>query len=382
MNLSCFADRSPIVFGIGQWHPHHRLTFADTRRANTMSTQSEQLPIVTITIPTLNEANYIERTLTTIAAQTYPLDKMEIIIADGRSEDGTCDIIQQYIANQKPEKLTIRLIDNPGRIVSTGLNAAILASNGEIIVRVDGHTFIEPDYVQQCVDALCRSKADGVGGPMRAVGVGYVAEAIALATSSPFGIGNSTYRTSQYLRERFVETTHMGAYRKETLLRVGLFNKQFIRHQDYELDYRIRHGGGAIFLSPFICSTYFVRGSLRKLWRQYFQYGFWKGRFLRHNPRSIRWRHTIPPLFVLSLLTMALATLVWFRPGLVMLLAISMLYFFFILVGSIHTCRKDENRKYLPIVFLSFILIHFSWGIAVWLGIITPNVLLPRHWPR
>ena len=338
--------------------------------------------MVTVTIPTLNEANYIERTLNTIVAQTYPQEKMEIIIADGRSEDRTRDIIQQYIANQKPEQLTIRLIDNPGRIVSTGLNAAILESNGEIIIRVDGHTFIEPDYVQQCVDALHRSKADGVGGPMRAVGVGYISEAIALATSSPFGIGNSTYRTSHYLIERYVETTHMGAYRKETLLRVGLFNKQFIRHQDYELDYRIRHGGGAIFLSPYIRSTYFVRGSLRKLWRQYFQYGFWKGRFLRHNPNSLRWRHTIPPLFVLGLLLTAIAALVGFRPGLIMLQTTIMLYLFFISVGSILTCRKNENRKYLPIVFPSFILIHLSWGFAVWLGIFTPDFLLPKHWPR
>lgn len=341
-----------------------------------------QPPTVTVTIPTLNEAKYIERTLNAIIAQTYPPDKIEIIIADGRSEDGTRDIIEQYIANQKSEQPTIRLIDNPGRIVSTGLNAAILAAQGEIVIRVDGHTFIEPDYIQQCVDALQRSKADGVGGPMRAVGVGYTSEAIALATSSPFGIGNSTYRTSHYLIERYVETTHMGAYRKETLLRVGLFNKQFIRHQDYELDYRIRHSGGAIFLSPYIRSTYFVRGSLRKLWRQYFQYGFWKGRFLRNNPRSIRWRHTIPPLFVLGLLVTALTALVGFRPGMVMLLAIVMLYSFFILVGTLYTCRTSQNRKYLPIVFSAFILIHLSWGMAVWLGIITPDFLLPKHWPR
>ncbi|MCI0394004.1 MAG: glycosyltransferase family 2 protein [Chloroflexi bacterium] len=346
-----------------------------------------ELPTVTITIPVLNEATYIGSVLDAVLAQDYPQDKLEVILADGMSTDGTQEIIQRYVRQQAEANgwrtgpyLTV--INNPGRIVSTGLNTAIREARGDVIVRVDAHTIIEQDYVRQCVAALEQSGADGVGGPMMAVGAGYTAEAIALASSSPFGIGNSVYRTSRYFRERFVETTHMGAYRKGTLFKVGLFNEHFVRHQDYELDYRIRQGGGSIFLSPYIRSHYFVRGSLQKLWRQYFQYGFWKGKFLRESASSLKWRHAVPPLFVLALAATIILALAGSPLGLPSLFMTGALYLLFLLLGTAATCAKKECLKYLPITPIIFVCLHLSWGLGVWFGLFLPELLSPKRWPR
>lgn len=355
------------------------------------SHHSSELPLVTVVMPIFNEESYIEACLTNIFAQDYPMDKLEIIIADGMSTDRTRAIIQKIIdgdcspgsqkkygqLNAKPQ---ITLLDNPKRIVSTGLNLAILQAKGEIIIRIDGHTLIESDYVAQCVLALQRTQVAGVGGPMISRGRGYMAEGIAIATSTPFGIGNSTYRTSRYFKEQPVETTHMGAYWKKALLDVGLFDEKLVRHQDYELDYRIRHRGGTVLLSPHIRSHYYVRGSLQKLWRQYLQYGFWKGRFLRRNPLSLKWRHTVPPLLVLSLLVGGLGAMI--NPiGKIIFSAEVVLYLIFILIGVLVSCGK-EKLKYFPILPLIFFCLHFSWGSGVWLGLLMPNILAPQHWER
>lgn len=356
------------------------------RNLSVPQSEAPEWPTVTIAIPLLNEACFIEQTLDAVYRQDYPPDRMEVIIADGMSSDGTRDIVVAYSRRLREQpRLTppLRLIDNPGRIVSTGLNAAIQAATGEYIVRVDGHTIIEPDYVRQCVMALQRSAADGVGGRMRAVGRGYIAEAIAIATSSRFGIGNSLYRTRRFLTERAAETTHMGAYRRDTLLRVGLFNEHFIRHQDYELDYRIRQLGGSILLAPNIRSHYFVRGNLHKLARQYFQYGFWKGRMLRNRPQAARLRHLVPPLFVLTLFVTALFTLAGSAFAGPLLGLISMLYLLFIVAGSIVNCGGAKGRwKYLPVLPIIFMCLHLNWGSGLWLGIVTPERLSPRWWPR
>jgi succinoglycan biosynthesis protein ExoA len=343
-------------------------------------------PFVTVAVPVLNEASYIDRVLQAIVSQDYPADRMEIIIADGLSTDGTQEIIQRYLHYSNGSNGTsyapIRVITNPKQIVSTGLNEVIRQANGEIIVRVDAHTIIEPDYVRQCVCALLQSGADGVGGPMTSVGQGYVAEAIALATSTPFAIGNSVYRTSRFFKERYVETTHMGAYRKETLLKVGLFNEQFVRHQDYELDYRIRQAGGAILLSPHIRSHYYVRGRLQKLWRQYFQYGFWKGQFIRQSSASLKWRHTIPPLFVLGLFLLLGLAIAGSSTALIGLGGLLATYLIFITLGAFYACRQRANWKYMPILPLIFACVHMAWGAGIWPGLLLPDALLPQRWPR
>lgn len=357
---------------------------------NSSKNGSKHWPMVTIVMPVLNEADYIERCLQAIYAQDYPFDKLEIIVADGMSTDQTRQIIQRFVTPQCQDGIsgaanidrpTLYLIDNHKKIVSTGLNKAIQKARGEIIVRVDGHTLIESDYVRQCVEALARTGSDGVGGPMVSVGEGFIAEAIALATATKFAIGNTTYRTSRYFKERHAETTHLGAYKKDTLFAVGLFNENFVRHQDYELDYRIKQNGGAIFLCPEIRSRYFVRGSLLKLFRQYLQYGFWKGKMMRNRPQSTKLRHLVPPMFVLMIVLTMFSALTLDEIGPIAFLILMGAYLVFILLGAIFTCR-GSRIKYFPVIPFVFAVVHLSWGTGVWLGVLTPEKLTPKNWAR
>ncbi len=168
----------------------------------------EYCPQVSVIIPIRNEAAQIEMGLRAILAQEYPAARMEILIADGMSTDGTRNIIHEQVTRHP--QLDIQIFDNPGKIVPTGLNIALSRSRGEIIVRIDGHTIVAPDYIRQCVDALERAGADNVGGKMNAIGRNSYSRAVALATSTPFGVGGARFHYSD--EEEWVDTVYMGAW--------------------------------------------------------------------------------------------------------------------------------------------------------------------------
>jgi succinoglycan biosynthesis protein ExoA len=334
-------------------------------------------PFVTVVMPLRNESKFVERSLKGVVDQDYPAHLMEVIVVDGRSDDNTREVIQQIIHDRdqnlsKPSP-NVRIIDNPQKIVPTGLNAAIRMSQGKYVIRVDGHTILEPDYVRQCVEVLERTGVENVGGMMNAVGDDYTGSAIAIGTSTPFGIGNSAFHYSE--KEQFVDTVYMGAFRKQVLFDVGLFDERFVRHQDYELNYRIRKHGGKIFLSPKIRSRYYPRNSLLTLWKQYFQYGYWKGQIMKYHPDSIRWRHTVPPLFVLSLFLMSLAAFVSKVAWLPLLILVP--YFAFLVIATVVTAAKPGNLKYAFILPVIFAILHISYGSGVWLGILSRGLSKP-----
>ena len=254
-----------------------------------MDAAQRELPLVSVLMPVREEAGFIRHSLSAVLEQSYPADRLEVIVADGGSTDGTRELVAELGA-QHPN---LRLIDNPGRIVPTGLNAAIRAARGEIIVRVDGHTIVAPNYVAECVAALQRTGADNVGGRMTPVGDTEFGRAVALATTSPFGVGGSRFHYSD--REEPVDTVYMGAWPRSAFDRFGFFDEELVRNQDDELNYRIREAGGTIILVPRIQSTYTPRGSARSLWRQYFQYGLWKVRVLWEHPSQLRASHLAPP---------------------------------------------------------------------------------------
>lgn len=318
-------------------------------------------PFISVIMPVRNEAGFIQMSLGAVLAQAYPHDRMEVILADGMSTDSTRQIIGEMASKTD---IAVTVLDNPGKIVPTGMNRAIREAKGDIIVRIDGHTIVESDYVRECVSALERSGAANAGGPMRAVGEGYLSEAVSLATSTPFGIGNSVFHYSD--REQYVDTVYMGAFRKDVLFKAGLFDESYQRHQDYELNYRIRKAGGKIFLTPRIRSIYHVRSSLGRLWKQYFQYGVWKGRFVRLHPDSLKWRHMVPPVFVLSLV-FALAGGVVTKVGGWAFGGLGALYGGFLLIATVIACKRGGWR-YLPLLPVIFACLHFSWGTGVWIG--------------
>jgi succinoglycan biosynthesis protein ExoA len=314
------------------------------------------LPFVTVVMPTRNEASSIGASLAAVLGQDYPPDRLEVIVADGMSDDRTRAEIDRLIDGAAPAAAPVTVIDNPGRIAATGLNAAISKAKGDVIVRVDGHCEIEPDHVTMCVQLLEQTGADNVGGVVVASGTTVVQRAVALGTSSPFGVGNARFR---YATDAgWVDTVFPGAWRREAFDRVGGFDEELVRNQDDEHNLRLVQSGGRIWLDPSVRIRYVPRDSLAALWRQYFDYGFHKVRVIQKRGAVASARHVVPPIFVASVLTVAAAAAITRRPKLLLLVAVP--YATAAVLASLHAARSD--RPALPALPVVYATLHLSYG--------------------
>jgi glycosyltransferase involved in cell wall biosynthesis len=307
-----------------------------------------------VLVPVRNEVQAIGQTLDCILAQTFPAHRMEILVLDGGSEDGTRHVVEHYARTVSH----LRLLDNPAGAIPVGLNLGIAASNGDVIVRVDGRCRIAPDYVERCVELLASSLAANVGGPVRAEGVGLVGQAIALAMRSRFGAGNSRYHYLE--RDELVDTVYLGAFRREVLSEVGGYDNELRRNQDDELNYRIRLAGYGILLSPSVMSLYTPPSSLAGLCRgQYYAYGYWKIRVLEKHPRSLQPRQLAPPALVCILTLSLLSSVIarrksWLAPG--------GLYGASLLAVAGWVART--RLRLTPLVAAAFACMHLGYGVG------------------
>jgi succinoglycan biosynthesis protein ExoA len=335
-----------------------------------MNQELRKKPFVSVVMPVRNEVDFIDRSLKAVLAQNYPPDSMEIIIADGLSTDET----RAHIENLKlTTEIPIIIVDNPERIAPSGMNRAIAKSVGEIIVRVDGHCEIEPDYVANCVKYLQDGRAEGVGGPIETLGETLQAQAIAIVMSSTFGVGGSAFRTVND-REMYVDTVAFPGYKREIFEKIGFFNKELVRNQDDEFNYRLRKNGGRILLAPDIRSRYYSRSNFKSLWRQYFQYGYWKIRVFQLHPKQMSWRQFVPFAFVSTIFFLSLLS-IFSTVGRLALIFVLGLY----LLANLAATSKSATRIKpigLPFVFIGFPILHLSYG----LGFIAGLIAFWRRW--
>lgn len=328
-------------------------------------TTQQQLPFVSVVMPVRNEAGYIERSLGSVLAQDYPLEQMEIIVADGMSTDQT----RALIAGFQTRFPRLKVIDNPGKIAPTGLNRAIAQASGDIIVRVDGHCEIAPDYLRRCVHYLQSGAADGVGGPIETIGETLSARVIATAMSSAFGVGGSAFRTIKD-QTMLTDTVAFPAYTRTIIERAGPYDEELVRNQDDEYNYRLRKLGAKILLAADVQSRYYSRSTFRKVFKQYYQYGYWKVRVLQKHPRQMSLRQFVPPAFVAALLVGLLAAS--FLPlGAWLLAGILGCYLLANLLASARSASKSDafgsHLLLLPIVYTA---LHISYGLGFLVGLI------------
>jgi len=253
-------------------------------------------PFVSIVVPCRNEAEFIRPLLDSILANEYPRDRLEVLIVDGLSDDGTRDVVADY-ATRHP---MIRLVDNPKRITPCALNIGIARARGSIIMRMDAHADYPPGYISGLVSWLERTGVDNVGGSWVTLpgGATPTARAIAAALGHPFGIGDARYRlgTSQ---PRYVDTVPFGCFRKELFERVGPFDEELVRNQDDEFNFRLLRAGARVLLVPGVFCYYYARRSLHQLARMFYQYGFFKPLVALKIGRIMTLRQVVPALFVL-----------------------------------------------------------------------------------
>lgn len=325
--------------------------------------RAQQRPFVTVIMPVRNEADFVERSIGAVLRQDYPADRMEVLIADGMSDDGT----REAVARLRAGDARVELVDNPGRIVPTGMNAALARARGEVVVRVDGHCEVAADYVSTCVRLLAQGRAEGVGGPIQTIGTTYTARAIAAAMGSPFGVGGSAFRT-RLDTEMLSDTVPFPAYTRSVLDRVGPYDEELVRNQDDELNYRLRALGGRVLLSPALRSRYFARGTLRSLWRQYFQYGYWKVRVVQKHPRQAKLRQFVPVCFVLGL-GLCGACAPFSGAARALLAAGAGAYLVANVAASIATARRAGWRT-LPLLPVVYGILHVSYGLGFAKGLV------------
>jgi len=311
-------------------------------------------PLVSVVVPCRTERDHIETALKSILAQEGPAGDFEVVVADGMSDDGTREILLRLaLADSR-----IRIIDNQSRIVSSGLNAAIREARGSIIVRMDAHTIYAPDYIKRCVQVLYETAADNVGGPWIARGKGRISKAIAAAFQSPFSCGGARGHKPNYSGP--VDTVYLGCWHRDIFDRIGFFDEELVRNQDDEFNLRITRSGGKIWQSAKIESWYYPRESLRHLFVQYLQYGYWKVRVIQKHRVPASLRHLIPGGFVLTLIVLPIGSLFW--PTSLWLWGCLLAFYLSInLLISIWTAVRDNWRLF-PLLPLTFATFHLAYG--------------------
>lgn len=324
------------------------------------------LPFVTVVVPCRNEGRWIGPCMESILANDYPHDRLEVLVVDGQSDDGTRRVVESFVV-RFPH---LRVLSNEKRTAPAALNLGIARARGGIIVRMDAHVEYPPNYISSLVSLLEQSGADNVGGVCLAQpgGPGPVARAIAAGISHPVGVGNSYFRIGA-ADDRWVDTVPFGCYRKEVFDRIGLFDEELVRNQDDELNLRLIKHGGRILLSPRIACKYYARDSLPKLWRMYYQYGFFKPLVVRKLKGTMTLRQLAPPLFVLCLAAGAVLA-PWSRCAAAALALLLAAYVSVIAACSLLAVRKLGWAAALALC-LVFPTVHLSYGIGYLRGLLT-----------
>ena len=316
-----------------------------------------QRTAVTVIMPVRNEAKHIEQAVRAVLANSGAGQRfdLQVLVVDGMSDDGTREIVTR-LAAEFPQ---VTLLDNPQATVPFALNAGLRRACGEIIIRVDGHAFVAPDFIANALSELeRRPECDCVGGSIDNIDENDTARAVSLAMSSPFGVGNATFRTGG---EGYVDTLAFGAYRREVFDRIGEFDETLTRNQDDEFNYRLTKAGGRIWLSPRIRSRYVVRSSFPKLFRQYRQYGYWKVYVNRKHGAVTNLRQLVPAAFVATVVLLALLALAVPAARLV-LAAVLLLYLTGALVAG--AAKVGSGISLLPRVMLAFATMHVGYGLG------------------
>jgi succinoglycan biosynthesis protein ExoA len=302
-------------------------------------------PTVTIAIPVLNEEQAIDATLGTVSAQSYE-NVLEVLVVDGGSTDRTRELAVRHPA--------VRLLDNPGRIQSAGLNVALGEAKGEVFVRVDGHCSLAPDYVQRCVDALAETGAAMVGGAMKPVGDGWLQRGVAAAMSSPLGAGPAHFHVGD--GSGWVDTVYLGAFRTQAGRDLGGYAEDVGVNEDAELAHRMRMHGG-VWFDERIRSTYVPRSTPRAVVRQFYRYGRSRAATVRKHPDSLAPRQLAAPGLVLGLLTP------WRR-------RVLGAYGVIIAVAVADQARNDPGAAAGLAVTLP--AMHLPWGVGFLTGLLRP----------
>jgi glycosyltransferase involved in cell wall biosynthesis len=328
---------------------------------------------LTVIVPVRNEERRIGRCLESILQNDFDLSEMEILVVDGCSTDRSRDIALERAASCG----NFKILQNPAKIVSAALNIGIRNARGEVIIIMGAHAEYSPNYISTCLHVLDVTGADAVGGILetRPGGQSTTAQAIAVMSQHRFGVGGSAFRTSH--DSGYVDTVPYGAYRREIFEKLGLFNEQLVRNQDFEFNARVRKAGGKLFLSTNIRAAYYNVADLRSLSRQAFNNGRWLPAMWLSSPATMRLRHAVPAFFV-GVLTLAIVFGILQRSFSFFGMLVFALYAIAAAITAASVACTRGRRLFIPLVS-AFCVQHFAYGAGTLVGVVAcmrPSVVL------
>jgi len=324
------------------------------------------ISLISIIAPMLNEASHVDAFAADVAAQDFGGD-VELLVADGGSEDGS---VERLTAACERAGIELTVIDNPARWVSNGLNACLERARGDLIVRLDCHSRYPADYVRLCAEAAEQTGAWNVGGVVLAEGETRGERAVACAMDSPFG-GIGWTRIAAEGGRVEVDTVTYGAFRPEAFARVGGFDESLVRNQDDEFNLRLRRAGGTVLLDPAIQVRYRPRGSLGKVFRQYYEYGLWKVPVMLKHKQALGARSLVPIAFVSSLAVLAVLAIPSSTARRLLVGEAALYSAGAIVFAAVSIRKRDESWTLLPTTAATFGAFHFGYGLGMirgWLG--------------
>lgn len=324
------------------------------------------LPFISALLVTRNEQAYVGKAMLSLINQTYPKDKYEIIIIDGESTDDTLTITGNLINQYRTETFDIRVINNPKHILSAGWNLGIKEAKGKYVVRIDAHAEAAEDFLEKNVKTiLAVTDAVCVGGKLTTMSLDCDDNIISKVLSSPFGVGNSSFRVSD--EAGYADTAVYGLYGKDIFERVGYFDEKYVRNQDIELHSRIRAAGGKFYFNPQIKCIYYSRNTVNKMVKQAFGNGKWNMVLLKNQKSALSLRHLVPFVFVLFIMA---TTILGFFGKFFWFLEIGVIFLHLALGVFAATKKTHKASEVLRMPFL-FILLHISYGTGYLAGIFT-----------
>lgn len=327
-----------------------------------MGYRLNNLPLISVIIPCRNEEKYIGECLISLLTQKNLKDNLEILIIDGMSTDTSRAIVNE-ISKSNPQ---VRLLDNPMHSTPYALNIGIEHAKGEFIAILGAHAEYATDYLTTCLELFNQHPdVSGTGGPIISKGKNSFAKATALAMSSVIGVGNAKHRFPEY--EGYAEMACFPVFRKNVFDKYGLYDESLIRNQDDEFCFRLTRGGEKIFISPKAKSAYYVRESPISLFKQYYQYGFWRVAVLKKHKIPISYRQQVPIIFYALIVLLAILGLVF--NNLILGVLFPVIYLLIIITFSIPILLKEKWA--IAIRFpVAVLVLHLSYAIGFFNGMI------------
>jgi glycosyltransferase involved in cell wall biosynthesis len=333
------------------------------------------LPFVTIVVPCRNEEKYIARCLESILENDYPKDRMEILVLDGMSEDRTREIVASY----RQRYPMVRLVDNPKKHIPVAMNIGIREARGERILKMDAHSTYQPEYISKCVRYQDEYDAENAGGVWKMVPGAdtTMAKAIVLGLGHRFGSGNANVKVGVE-KPTWSDTTAFGCFRRDLFERIGMYDEHLLSSSDLDLNQRIQAAGGGILVVPDVVINYLADANLRALHRHVFADGVWVSYVMKFGKKAWSWRHWVPAIFVVSLVSAFVLGAVN-RAFLWLGLGVAAVYAAVSFVVSLQIAVGEREARYAFLLPVVFAVRHFVHGLGTLFGLVL--VILPgEHW--